>query len=312
MNPQDKKISCVACKAYLFEDDDVVHCPVCGAPHHRDCYNAIGHCAVEELHGTADEYDADKISQENNESTNQNGWERIQDDHTVTCKICGNEYDSDQGKCPNCSAPDFGRMGGGYAQFDFLGGVPADYEIEDGVTAEDAKKFVLSNTHRYIPKFVSLNKKRRVSWNWVAFLLPAPWMFSRKMYSAGIVTTLLTLIATFLAYPLSAALIGLGFPETQSYTELLSWMMDKIPEIAPQIIIVAFIGSVMSIIISIICGMYGDYIYKKHTVSTIKDIKSNSEDKDTDYRKKGGVNFILFFISYMLIQYVPQIVVSFF
>ena len=57
MNPEQKNISCALCHAYLFEEDDVVYCPVCGAPHHRECYNSIGHCALEQLHGTEQQYD---------------------------------------------------------------------------------------------------------------------------------------------------------------------------------------------------------------------------------------------------------------
>ena len=47
---------CALCKAYLFEEDDVVYCPECGAPHHRECYNGIGHCALDGLHGTENQY----------------------------------------------------------------------------------------------------------------------------------------------------------------------------------------------------------------------------------------------------------------
>ena len=49
--------SCALCHAYLFPEDDVVCCPECGAPHHRECYNSIGKCALEELHGTENQYD---------------------------------------------------------------------------------------------------------------------------------------------------------------------------------------------------------------------------------------------------------------
>ena len=309
MSQEEKQLNCVVCKAYLFEEDDVVHCPICGAPHHRDCYNKTGHCALEELHGTPDEYNPEKVTE--NEGSDKNGREPINDSHTVRCRVCGNEYDDSLGKCPNCSAPDFGKMGGGYAQFDFLGGVPKDLEIEDGVTAEDARKFVFSNTHRYIPKFVSLNKKKRASWNWIAFLMPAPWMFSRKMYKGGIITAFIELLSTILLFPLIIHFEGLGIPSTESSGEMVYWMMEKMPSAPPEILIVSAIATLLSIAVSIFVGIYADYIYKKHTVSSVKEIKANSEDIEADYRKKGGVNFILFFLSYMLLQYIPQIIAIF-
>ena len=41
---------CPVCHAYLMEDDDIVVCPDCGAPHHRECWKSLGHCGCEELH----------------------------------------------------------------------------------------------------------------------------------------------------------------------------------------------------------------------------------------------------------------------
>ena len=44
------KDKCAICGSYLFDDDDIVYCPECGAPHHRDCYNTVGHCGKEDMH----------------------------------------------------------------------------------------------------------------------------------------------------------------------------------------------------------------------------------------------------------------------
>jgi len=305
MSNQQKEISCVACKAYLFEDDDVVHCPVCGAPHHRDCYKSIGHCALEELHGTPDEYDADKLEATKQEETKDNFTE----DNTTTCRVCGEKYDNDSGKCPHCSAPNFSSSNI-FAQFDFLGGVPADYKLDEDVTAEEAKQFVGSNTHKYIPKFALLGKNKKVSWNWIAFLLPSSWMLSRKMYKSGIITGILTIIASLLSLPLTMAFNGMEMPETGSYMEMIMWMASKMPEIDPAIIIVAFLGSTLSIAIQILSGLFSNYMYKNHVIKSIKEIKNDSEDIEYDLRKKGGSNIILFFLSALALQYIPMIIVS--
>ena len=57
MSTKETKRVCSLCHAYLFEDDDVVCCPVCGAPHHRECYEQLGHCALEKDHVTENQYD---------------------------------------------------------------------------------------------------------------------------------------------------------------------------------------------------------------------------------------------------------------
>jgi predicted amidophosphoribosyltransferase len=42
---------CPVCNNVFKDDDDVVVCPDCGTPHHRDCYKALGECKNKSLHG---------------------------------------------------------------------------------------------------------------------------------------------------------------------------------------------------------------------------------------------------------------------
>ena len=137
MSIDKKQLSCVGCKAYLFEDDDVVYCPICGAPHHRECYNKLNHCALEELHGTENEYNAEKEVEKR-----QNSSDDFKSDEII-CERCGKKYSSNLNGCPNCEKNQFYGFNM-YQNFDFLGGVPADHILEDDITAEQARKFVLN------------------------------------------------------------------------------------------------------------------------------------------------------------------------
>lgn len=326
--------SCVYCKAKLFSDDDVVYCPVCGAPHHRDCYNSIGHCALEALHGTEEEYSKEKEleklkkQREEKEKEKDEAWINLDDDHTnnsdsshnpkgyyntspdtVRCKMCGEIYESRRNSCPKCNAPNFVRYNG--VAFDFLGGVPADQEVDDGITADDAKKFVLVNTPRYIPKFAAFRNGKRASWNWLAFLFPSCWMFSRKMNTGGLITGVLLVIADILSLPLQLALVNLGvFNNSASYTELFKNIYDAVPSIDQSIMLLSFASVAISLTLKIICGIFGDYWYKKHAMSAIRKIRAESHDSETDHRKKGGVNVFAFLICYMILSYLPQILLA--
>ena len=277
MDLKSGEFSCVRCKAYLFNEDDVVYCPVCGAPHHRECYNALGHCALEELHGTENEYSREKI-----EKQKQQTEEKKQE--------------------PKRDTSFYGGMGA-FSEFDFLGGVPADHDFGDGVTADEAKNFVAANTHRYIPKFAVLNPKNRISWNWMAFLFPSGWMFSRKMYKGGIITALLTIAANCLSYPLSLKLYNLGFNTGGYLTENIRGITDMLPQIGVAVIFLALAGTIFDLGIRIVSALFGDYIYKNHTISCIKKIKAESDDQLADYRKKGGTNLLLFFLGTVIVQY---------
>ncbi len=294
-----KGISCARCKSYLFPEDDVVYCPVCGAPHHRECYNALGHCAFEELHGTENEYS--RVAEAEKQTEIEEKQPRAED-NTVKCEKCGERYDITEQRCPNCAKPNLKQLGG-MGSFDFLGGVPADYDFGEGVTAEDAKKFVASNTYRYIPKFAVLNKKNKLSWNWLAFLCPSGWLLSRKMYKWGIVTAILNIIATCLSYPLSLRLYNMGFITNSSFSVQISEITARLPEIGIAVILMALTGTVLDVGLRLIFALFGDYIYKNHSIENIKKIKTESSDIIIDYRKKGGVNLSLFLLGYIVAQY---------
>ena len=42
--------TCPVCSQNFHEGDDVVVCPKCGAPYHRDCFKQKGKCIFPELH----------------------------------------------------------------------------------------------------------------------------------------------------------------------------------------------------------------------------------------------------------------------
>ena len=46
------KFHCPVCNSNFTENDDVVVCPDCGTPHHRECYKKIGKCFNENMHGS--------------------------------------------------------------------------------------------------------------------------------------------------------------------------------------------------------------------------------------------------------------------
>lgn len=279
MSSQKPDISCAYCHSYLFEDDDVVYCPECGAPHHRECYNQIGHCGLENFHGTENQYDKLKRKQEEKPKTE---------------------------KQPKNEPTPVNSPFGNTVYIDFLGGVPKDYKLDKDVTADEAKNFVFSNTMRYIPKFARLSKKNKASWNFMAFIFPSGWLFSRKMYKSGIIVAIFEIISSLLELPFSFAVQQSGFTtfDMQSVNEIVA-------NISPEIIACAMIGFWFNIIIRLICAILGDYWYKKHTITTIRQIKNSNNDIEYDFRKKGGVNFILFVTAVMSIEYLPIIIYNF-
>lgn len=283
MSSQFPQKSCALCHAYLFPEDDVVYCPECGAPHHRECYNSIGKCALAQFHGTENQYDRIKEPEPEPEQQHEKAEER-----------------------PNFETP-FGT----YSPIDFLGGVKPDSLIAEGVTAKQAATFVFSNTMRYIPKFARLNKKKRISWNFMAFLFPSGWFLSRKMYKNGVIAAVFEVISTLLTIPFQNTLYNLGIVGPIYSARVLEQIAQNIDKISPSVISAAGLGGVISLIVMIISALFGDWIYKNHTVKTVKEIEASSEDKPLDYRKKGGVSIFVFFLGYMVTSFIPSLIATF-
>ena len=307
MSLNTEGVSCVRCHAYLFPEDDIVYCPVCGAPHHRECYNQLGHCALEEFQGTDRQYDKVKAREEEQAAAEMpNTGENAEG--LITCQMCHEKYDFALNACPKCGAPNIAKAGGSFVNFDFLGGVPADYDIGDGITADEAKRFVAANTPRYIPKFAVLNAKNKLSWNWLAFLFPCGWMLSRKMYKNGIIAGLLTVISSLFYLPFMNAINNLGTTPGETQAQIMQSIYEHLPKMGAAVIAALLAGFVLNIAVRILSALFGDYLYKQYAISSIKTIRAESEDMDYDYRKKGGVNIFLFLLGTMAVQYLPALI----
>lgn len=145
----------------------------------------------------------------------------------------------------------------------------------------------------------------------MAFLFPAPWMLSRKMYKSGILLGILEIAASCMLIPLNFELYNLGFSQSGGFMQNMNDLLSILPSLGKAAVALTAIGTMLSIGVSLFSALFGDYMYKNYTVSNIKKIKAESEDKAVDYRKKGGMNLLLFLLSVMLMQYIPNIIALF-
>ena len=315
MSEGTKNKQCQICKGYLFEEDDVVICPTCGAPHHRDCWNTVGHCGVEEFHGTDKQYDKIDLTSDGH------GDETAKDNNTHICPRCRRmSHAKDAEFCPYCGQPynnNINHAGaGGFVNsipmFDPYGGLPKDTTI-DGVTVENIANFVGSNSARYINKFSSLSKNKKGSWNWAAFLFPAGWCFARKMIPQGILYLVLQVASTLCAIPLNETYQDLLVDNTNlNYMEMFQFIESNIGSFSLISIILAFIGTALLLLPRIFCGRLGDWHYKNFCIEKIKKILEDPEidDKESTLRQKGNISIWLLGLAYIAVQFLPSIIYS--
>ena len=85
---------CMICSEKFTSADDVVVCPECGTPYHRDCYGKEGKCVNSVLHKTGGSW---KPSYDTGSDGSEN--------QAVTCRFCGNTNPPLTLFCRRCGMP---------------------------------------------------------------------------------------------------------------------------------------------------------------------------------------------------------------
>lgn len=181
---------CPVCEKAFISGDDIVVCPVCGAPHHRDCYTEVGHCGLQDKHGDSFEWKSEQSHKQEEPH-----WENAEGEQGIACPACGSQNPAGGIFCQRCGTrlrdmsaqnpftqqpgqPPYGAnvYGGTQAPPYYnaynaaFGGVSPDEEIA-GINAQDLALFIGPNSHYYLPRFKVLSQGRMVPPNVPVFLL---------------------------------------------------------------------------------------------------------------------------------------------
>ena len=160
---------CPVCHNQFTEDDDVVVCPECGTPHHRECYIQNGNCANADKHGTNEPIEVEFVDVEEN------------NDASLQTETAEKETENPQQIVQEVIE----EMKGGNGDYMLNGKHVSFYEAAIG-----------KNQKYYIPHFMIMDKtKKSVSWNIAGFFVPLAWCLYRKMYKfAAIILALYVLM----------------------------------------------------------------------------------------------------------------------
>ena len=315
--PNFKKTKCVVCKENFIDSADVVVCPKCGAPYHKNCYNIENKCIYESVHGTDASYHVDY----KNETDYDPNIGKLK-----ICPKCSTENPSDANFCNKCGyvfLPNGENIFNNEVKieipplFDPLGGVDPNKKF-DGVEANKVAKFVVSNTPYYMNVFSKIDDTNRSKFNFSAFLFTGAWFLYRKLYKIGIILSIvvfgLTIASLFVDYFFSMPLLrticsslGLSVSSEASfqmndymkvYSELLKFPVEK------QVIF--YLPSVLKFInflIMIFSGFLANKIYYKHCIKELKNLDSKIlpiNDYNLELQKRGGVNIRLMWLMFFL------------
>lgn len=305
--PSYKNQKCPVCNQEFKDGDDIVTCPICGTPHHRECYNKIGHCFNEDKHAQGYEFKksnevkseekaspADKstpvgsyfspqnsANEENGESAKSENAEHKS--NTKKCVNCGEEINKNAPFCNKCGARQ--PMDNPSNPQSFIPNFNTGYEHSnltiDGESAEDVAGVIKTNIPKFIDKFKS---GKKFSWNWAGFIFGPYYLFFRKMYKEGSIFLALQLIASLVAQGLyakpyaklmqfvsdNAAAISSG--------KLSSDLVSKFSTLYEKILPMMLIMTVANLVFHIIIALCSNNFYKATVIKKVKDVNQKIDE----------------------------------
>lgn len=295
---------CTSCRNTFKEGDDIVVCPVCGSPYHKDCYKLEGKCINTLLHESGSDWHPEPVvvpgvSQAEKVCSNCGTHNAAA---SSFCIGCGRSLSEDRPADP--PNPLYGQFNGvPTAQNDpYLGGRPeaspfinvrtvsAD-TVVDSNTVGEYTKYVGAKYYYYIPKFMRFAKQGgKASFNIPAFFFPHVWFFYRKMPVHGIIVLLLSMVT--------------------SIPTLMDYFVGETSAIYsnPSFMLFSALCGILSWVVTIVCAVFGNYMYYKKAKADIDRIKSMNVDParvNYELSARGGTSMV-----YVLLAFVAVFVVS--
>lgn len=227
---------CPVCNGIFKDGDDIVVCPECATPHHRECWHSNGQCINSALHGTDFVWKAEKTKPAEPETTPPSPpvpEENAEANDVIICHICSSENPADATHCGNCGAlfsekeeefktcPHCGAKNHPHSIVCSSCGMPCEEEfknpfvqamgIDENETigsykAEDYAFYTQLNAKRYIPKFRKIEEKK-FTFNWAAFVFGPSWFLFRKIYKAGIILLIAFVSISMMTAPLQTGIL---------------------------------------------------------------------------------------------------------
>ena len=282
---------CEGCGRPLTLKDDIVVCPDCGAPYHRDCYEKLGRCLHTASHGAGYE------------------WKfPYQDSELRTCPACGERTLRSEPNCRCCGAalpPEGAEQPNDHAaaeteqtgDFDYASfyrqfeqraadplrrNVQAAFgkeELMDGIPCKDWADYIGAAAPAYLNDYSQMQlRNSKISMSFSALLFGPFYFFYRKAWKP--------------AFGFLAAELVLSLPT------LINMMQITESTLAPAIsdsslLLMSRVMGFLSFILMLIRGMYGKWMYRKSAEARIKRIRKEFPDaaqRSAVLAAQGGVS----------------------
>lgn len=287
---------CLVCQEAFKDGDDIVVCPECGTPYHRDCYKQAGKCINDELH------------------ENGGSWAKTADETDgIRCRRCGFSNEKDKLFCESCGTPlhespeqaedrtekenmySNSETNNGRVEFSPFGErtVYDKDSVIDGIKLEDYAGYVKNNPFTFLMSFIRFGKYGgKISLNFGAFLFPEVYYLYRKMKLVGILSLV---ICAGLSVPIMMAQFAAGYGgfKIGFSFDVNSRTFMTITDICWYLLMAW----------RVVSGLTANYMYYRKAKSDITEIRKTSDgEKEVKERlsAKGGVSLPAALIGYGL------------
>lgn len=323
---------CPVCHKQFCEDDVIVTCPVCGTPHHKECYNEIGHCVNHNLHKAGYDYIKEhKSNAQQSGSVFNVNQEYYQSPENKGDNLAQNKGDqsqkADDNQTPQSMPNPFNMLGANTISTPF----DKDKSTISGKSVADVAVGIGSNAIKFVDIFKSLENGKKFVWNWCAFFFGSFYFFARKMYKQAIAFISLefaTLYTAFGCINKFAPTYSAFMANVASGTEQTAFDVKKFDMIlqSEEGMLVATIGYAMLgvlLLIHVIEALFANRIYKSTIISNINKVEKMMEDgkdmpspimfytakapttddlKKLQIARKGGLNIFAPFAAYFTVE----------
>ncbi len=277
--------TCCACNNKFKNNDDVVVCPECGTPYHRECYAKEHRCLFEDKHAQGYEFTPEKNSAEKNRCANC-GADNKKD--ALVCEHCGcaiqsesvdnelNLSDTEKKKVQptlnqNTSTDIFNAVSFQTFSPEQLFGENIMAKKYDDISASEWAAFIGKNSTQYLMQFARMDKLGKKTSFCISALFVAPIYFLyRKMWFWAFVSFLVSLIS--------------NIPTT--ITVFQSMGLSLFSNISAQgLMLISTACSMFNIGMSVYFGLYAFYLYRQSAAKTIKQLQTDMTSVDAYHEK---------------------------
>lgn len=281
---------CVACGEVFIEGDDIVVCPECGSPHHRECYKAENKCANSALHSTNEGWKGSAETKQEPE---------IEEKKFVVCSACHFPNSLESETCIRCGADlnSDTEKTEEVSENEIPFGIPRPYlgfnpeEDMGGSPLKDVADFVRTNTIYYIPIFKRMKDTgRNISFNLISFIFPPVYSANRRMWFWAI----LSLIATvLLSMPFAVSYLVADGLES-SYAVFPSELIQKLYDNRHILSTLVDVCNFADMLMRITFCLFSNKLYFRFVLKSLRKLKAHSSGEITreEILQAGGVKIL--------------------